>query len=109
MRRAHWPWAEHIVARPLHALLQPNHVHHDLHDGGKQREGAAPRCAQRRAAIDHLADQVLDTATVVLYRRVELALLRRQVAALPLGDQLRLLNVDGARRPLFATGSVGIV
>ena len=36
---------------------------------------------------------MLDAAAVVLDRLVELALLRRQVVALPLGDQLRLAHV----------------
>jgi len=27
LRRAHRPRAKHVVARPLHALLQANHVH----------------------------------------------------------------------------------
>jgi len=27
VRRAHRPRAKHVVARPLHALLQANHVH----------------------------------------------------------------------------------
>ena len=55
VRRTHRPRAKHIIPWTLHALLQPDHVHRDLHDRSKQGERAAPLGAECHAAIDHLA------------------------------------------------------
>ena len=81
------------IPRTLHALLQPDHVHGDLEDGGQQRERATPFGAECHAPIDHLTDQVLDPAAVVLHRQVEPLLLVRHILALPLGDDLRRADV----------------
>ena len=67
VRRTHWPRAKHIIPRPLHTLLQPDHMHCDLHDRSEQRERATPRRAQCHAPVNHLADQVLHAPAIVLH------------------------------------------
>ena len=97
VRRTHRPRAKDIIPWTFHALLQPDHVHRDLQDRSEQGERAAPLGAQCRAAINYLADQMLDAPAVVLHRSVECLLPRRELrpkeGALPLGDDLRLADV----------------
>ena len=71
VRRAHRPRAKHIIPRPLHTLLEPNHVRRDLHDSGKQGERATPRSAQSHTVVHYQANEVLHTPMVVLHRLVE--------------------------------------
>eukprot|EP00966_Prymnesium_polylepis_P035998 835151-Prymnesium_polylepis.2 len=58
--RTHGPWAENIVTRALHALLQPVHVCANFHHGREQREVAAPRRVESCVRANQVAGHMLD-------------------------------------------------
>eukprot|EP00966_Prymnesium_polylepis_P075973 1761295-Prymnesium_polylepis.1 len=97
MGRAHRPRPKRIVARPLHALLQPDHVCDYLHDSRQQREGTAPPGDQGRSALHQLRNQMLRPPAIVLHTQIPFNLMLRQGRAaaplLDLGQYLRTANV----------------
>ena len=91
--RTHRPRAIHIVPWPSHSFLQRHHVHHNAQDGCQPSIRTAPFGAQGVAPILDCCHQVLVAPAIPLQQIVPCTLLRCQIFAFELGEELGAANV----------------